>query len=98
MHHALSLDRFRRWLAVVGLALGVLGVFAAPARADEPAPDKTGAFQTTPNAYSVPGYVKPDPEKATTKELAVAVDAAAQSASHAMFSVNFVWTLVAGFL
>src|SRR5213075_1859245 len=51
-----------------------------------------------PNAYSVPGYVKPDPEKATTKELAVAVDAAAQSASHAIYSVNFVWTLIAGFL
>jgi Amt family ammonium transporter len=98
MHNVLSLDRFRRWLAVVGLALGVLGVLATPARADEPVPDKTGAFQTTPNAYSVPGYTKPDPEKATTKELAVAVDAAAQSASHAMFSVNFMWVLLAGFL
>jgi Amt family ammonium transporter len=98
MHHPLSLERFRRWLVVVGLALGVLGVLASPARADEPAPDKTGAFQTTPNGYSVPGYTKPDPEKATTKELAVAVDAAAQSASHAMFSVNFVWVLMAGFL
>ncbi len=92
------LDRFRHWLAAVGLALGVLGVLATPARADEPVPDKTGAFQTTPTPYSVPGYVKPDPEKATNKELAVAVDAAAQAASHAMFSVNFVWVLVAGFL
>ncbi|HTQ02782.1 MAG TPA: ammonium transporter [Polyangiaceae bacterium] len=98
MQNVLSLQRFRHWLAVIGLALGMLGVLAAPARADEPVPDKTGAFQTTPNAYSVPGYVKPDPEKATNKELAVAVDAAAQSASHALFSVNFVWTLVAGFL
>jgi Amt family ammonium transporter len=98
MHNVLSLDRFRRWLAIIGLALGVLGVFATPARADEPAPDKTGAFQTTPTPYSVPGYTKPDPEKATTKELAIAVDAAAQSASHAMFSVNFVWVLMAGFL
>jgi Amt family ammonium transporter len=98
MHNALPLDRLRRWLAIVGLALGVLGVLATPARADEPVPDKTGAFQTTPNAYSVPGYVKPDPEKATNKELAIAVDAAAQSASHALFSVNFVWTLIAGFL
>ena len=61
-------------------------------------PDKTGAFQTTPTAYSVPGYTKPDPEKATTKDLAVAVDAVAQSASHGIYSVNFVWTLVAGFL
>jgi Amt family ammonium transporter len=98
MHNVLSLERFRHWLAAIGLALGVLGVLAAPARADEPVPDKTGAFQTTPNAYSVPGYVKPDPDKATTKDLAVAVDVAAQSASHALFSVNFVWTLVAGFL
>ncbi len=98
MHNVLSLDRFRHWLAVIGLALGVLGVLAAPARADEPVPDKTGAFQTAPTPYSVPGYVKPDPEKATNKELAVAVDAAAQSASHALFGVNFVWTLVAGFL
>src|SRR5204863_7169741 len=39
-----------------------------------------------------------DPEKATTKDLAVAVDATAQAASHAIFSVNFVWVLMAGFL
>lgn len=67
-------------------------------RADEPVPDRTGAFQSVPNAASVPGYTKPDPEKATTKDLAVAVDAVAQSASHGIFSVNFVWTLIAGFL
>ena len=66
--------------------------------ADDPVPDKTGAFQTTPTAYSVPGYTKPDPDKATTKDLAAAVDAVAQSASHSIFSINFVWTLVAGFL
>jgi Amt family ammonium transporter len=71
---------------------------AAPAMADDPVPDKTGAFQTTPTAYSVPGYTKPDPAKATTKDLAVAVDAVAQSASHGLYSSNFVWTLVAGFL
>src|SRR5205823_4204766 len=72
---------------------------AAPAApAAEPVPDKTGAFQTTPTPYSVPGYTKPDPEKATTKELATAVDAVAQSASHGIYSANFVWTLVAGFL
>jgi Amt family ammonium transporter len=46
----------------------------------------------------VPGYTKPDPDKTTTKELAVAVDAVAQSASHGIYSVNFVWTLIAGFL
>ena len=66
--------------------------------ADDPVPDKTGAFQTTPTAFSVPGYTKPDPEKATPKDLAVAVDAVAQSASHGIYSVNFVWTLIAGFL
>ena len=46
----------------------------------------------------MPGYTKPDPDKATTKELAVAVDAVAQSASHTFFSINFVWMLIAGFL
>jgi Amt family ammonium transporter len=78
----------------------MLGVCAATsAYADEPpAPDKTGAFQTTPTTYSVPGYTKPDPEKATIKELATAVDATAQAASHGIFAVNFVWTLVAGVL
>ena len=43
---------------------------------------RSARFQTTPTAYSVPGYTKPDPGKATTKDLAVAVDAVAQSASH----------------
>jgi Amt family ammonium transporter len=66
--------------------------------ADEPVPDKIGAFQMTPNATSVPGYTKPDPEKATTKDLSVAVDAVAQSASRSFFSINFVWVLIAGFL
>jgi Amt family ammonium transporter len=93
-----SLHRWSRWLAVLAIAVGTLGALTTPAHADQPTPDKTGAFQTTPNAYSVPGYTKPDPEKATTKDLAVAVDATAQAASHAMFSVNFVWTLIAGFL
>src|SRR5205807_2241703 len=44
------------------------------------------------------GYIKPDPERATTKELAVAVDSVAQSASRGIYSINFVWTLIAGFL
>jgi Amt family ammonium transporter len=74
----------------------------APAAAAAPAapaePDRTGAFQSTPTSYSVPGYTKPDPDKATTKELAIAVDAAAQAASHGIYSANFVWTLIAGFL
>src|SRR3954468_14989089 len=90
--------RQRRWLAATGLAVALFGMAAAPAPADDPVPDKTGAFQTTPTAYSVPGYTKPDPAKATTKDLAVAVDAVAQSASHGLYAGNFVWTLVAGFL
>ena len=68
---ATSLRRVRR-LVCAALAASVLALAAAPAQADDPAPDKIGAFQTTPNAASVPGYTKPDPEKATTKELAVA--------------------------
>src|SRR5260370_22970071 len=81
------------------LAAGTRGAsVASRASGDEPVPDKTGAFQSTPTTYSVPGYTKPDPDKATTKELAIAVDATAQAASHGIYSVNFVWTLVAGFL
>jgi len=81
------------------LVVGLLALtMVSPACAEEPKADPTGAFQTTPNAYSVPGYTKLDPEKATTKDLATAVDAVAQSASHSLFSVNFVWTLIAGFL
>jgi ammonium transporter, Amt family len=91
------IHRQRRWLAATVLAT-LLAMAAAPAMADDPVPDKTGAFQTTPSAYSVPGYTKPDPAKATTKDLAVAVDAVAQSASHGLYSSNFVWTLIAGFL
>src|SRR5215471_5397319 len=85
--------RHRRWVAALALAVA-LGGMSASAFADDPVPDKTGAFQSTPSAYSVPGYTKPDPAKATTKDLAVAVDAVAQSASHGLFSANFVWTLV----
>ena len=91
------INRQRRWLAALFLGVALCGM-SASAFADDPAPDKTGAFQTTPSAYSVPGYTKPDPAKATPKDLAVAVDAVAQSASHGVYSANFVWTLVAGFL
>ena len=90
-------QRWRHWLAISACCLAALLTWAPRAYAD-PVPDKTGAFQTTPTAYSVPGYTKPDPAKATTKDLAVAVDAVAQSASHSLFSINFVWTLIAGFL
>src|SRR5881394_2611271 len=94
----MSNRRQRRWLAVMVLSMTLLGMSAGNAKADDPVPDKVGAFQTTPTAYSVPGYTKPDPAKATTKDLAVAVDAVAQSASHGIYSANFIWTLVAGFL
>jgi Amt family ammonium transporter len=87
-----------RCLALVALGAALVMMVPTRAFADDPVPDKTGAFQTTPTAFSVPGYTKPDPAKATTKDLAVAVDAAAQAASHGIYSVNFVWTLVAGFL
>jgi Amt family ammonium transporter len=91
--------RWRCWYAVTLLVAILVGIgSAAPARAADPAPDTTGAFQSTPTAFSVPGYTKPEPEKATTKELATAVDAVAQSASHGIYAINFVWTLVAGFL
>jgi ammonium transporter, Amt family len=91
--------RWRNWYAIIILFGALIGTaISSPARADEPVPDRTGAFQTTPTPFSVPGYTKPDPDKATAKELAVAVDAVAQSASHGIYSINFVWTLVAGFL
>lgn len=87
-----------RCLALVAVAAGLLSLTTRPAMADDPAPDKTGAYQTTPTAASVPGYTKLDPEKATSKDLATAVDAVAQSASRSYFSINFVWVLIAGFL
>jgi Amt family ammonium transporter len=90
--------RLNRCLALIALGAALVAMTPASAFADDPVPDKIGAFQTTPTAYSVAGYTKPDPAKATTKDLAVAVDAVAQAASHGIFSVNFVWTLVAGFL
>jgi Amt family ammonium transporter len=90
--------RLTRWIALVALGAALVAMAPTRAFADDPVPDKTGAFQTTPTAYSIAGYTKPDPAKATPKDLAVAVDAVAQAASHSLFSVNFVWTLVAGFL
>ena len=90
--------RSQRGLAIMALAVALVGTSATVAKADDPVPDKTGAFQTTPTAYTVPGYTKLDPAKATPKDVSAAVDAVAQSASHSLFSINFVWTLVAGFL
>src|SRR5260221_2059583 len=106
----LPVHRWRQWLACTALAMALLSLFtttrafaddapaaSAAAPASDPVPDKTGAFQSTPTAYSVPGYTKTDPEKATTKELATAVVAFARSASHGVYAGNFVRTLVAGF-
>src|SRR4029077_13600132 len=90
--------RLTRWIALIALGAALVAITPTSAFADDPVPDKTGAFQTTPTAYTVPGYTRPDPAKATTKDLAIAVDAVAQSASHGLYSSNFVWTLVAGFL
>src|SRR3954451_21139896 len=98
MSHVVSSRSRRRWLAVAALAVVLPCLSPVSAWADEPAPDKTGAYQMTPTAASVPGYTKPDPEKATTKELATSIDAVAQSSSRNYFSINFVWVLIAGFL
>jgi Amt family ammonium transporter len=99
MFNLLSAHRRRFWFALIALTVALLGAFTSTrAYADDPVPDPTGAFQSTPSAATVPGYTKPDPDKATTKELAGAVDAVAQAASHGIYSINFVWTLVAGFL
>jgi Amt family ammonium transporter len=99
MFNLFSAHRRRYWFALIALTVALLGTLTSTrAFADDPVPDPTGAFQTTPTTATVPGYTKPDPDKATTKELATAVDAVAQSASHGIYSINFVWTLVAGFL
>ncbi len=90
--------KYRLLGAALVVAMAATTFIGSATLADEPVPDRTGAFQSVPSAASVPGYTKPDPEKATTKDLAVAVDAVAQSASHGIFSINFVWTLIAGFL
>ncbi|HEX7670413.1 MAG TPA: hypothetical protein VF395_12545, partial [Polyangiaceae bacterium] len=91
--------RQRHWLAFIALTIALLGTcFSTQAFADEPTPDPVGAGQMTPTPASVPGYTKLDPEKATTKDLAAAVDTVAQSSSRNYFSLNFVWVLIAGFL
>jgi Amt family ammonium transporter len=89
----------RHWLTIIALFVALIATFApTKAYADAPAPDPIGAYQTTPTAASIPGYTKVDPDKATTKDLATAIDAVAQSSSRSYFSINFVWVLVAGFL
>jgi Amt family ammonium transporter len=99
MSNLFSLQRGRKWLALLLMVAAFIGVSSVgTAYADEPAPDPVGAYQMTPTPMSVPGYTKLDPEKATTKDVAAAVDAVASSASRSYFSINFVWVLIAGFL
>jgi Amt family ammonium transporter len=91
--------RPRQWFAFLALAIVAFGlVSSSRAYADDPAPDPIGAYQMTPTAASIPGYTKLDPEKATAKDVAAAIDAVAQSNSRNYFSMNFVWVLIAGFL
>ena len=95
-----SLRRCRPWLLFLVMGLGAV-LLAAKVQADEPAPDPTGAYMTTPTTApsgSVPGYEKPDPKTATLEQVAIAVDKVAQSTSRNFFAANYTWTLVAGFL
>jgi len=79
--------------------VALLGVFSTTrAYADDPVPDPIGANQTTPTAASVPNYTKPDPDKATTKDLAVAIDSVAQSASRSYSRSTSSGCWSAGFL
>ncbi len=92
--------RWRRLMLGVVLLLGMI-TLPAVVRADDPVPDRTGAFMTVPTTQpsgSVPGYIKPDPDKTSLKEVAASLDAVAQSTSRNFYAVNMTWTLVAGFL
>lgn len=89
--------RLQRVVVVLSCWAATLSV-VLPAHAADAVPDKTGAFQTTPTAASVPGYAKLDPKKMTADEVAGGLEAVAQSSSHNYFALNFVWVLVAGFL
>ena len=92
------IHRQRRWLAA--------GVLAGTARNGRRAGDgrRSGARQDRRVPDHADRVLGPGLHQARsrrrrrTKDLAVAVDAVAQSASHSLFSINFVWTLVAGFL
>jgi Amt family ammonium transporter len=85
------------WLALA-LGFGLVFLLVSSAQAGEPQPDRTGDFMMSPSATSVPNYTTPDPEKATTKDLATAIDAVAKSTSRNFYAANFAWTLIAGFL
>ena len=91
-------QKWRHWFAVSACCLLGLLAFAPTAHAADPPPDKTGAFQLTPTAASVPDYSKLDPKKMTPEQIASGIDAVARSSSRNYFSINFVWVLVAGFL
>ena len=103
------LTRIRKLLSTTALGLAVF--IASPTRADgpstdpstkappEPKADTTGAYQMTPTPLSVPNYTElKDPASAKTEELARNFSAVAASTSRNFFSINFMWTLFAGFL
>ncbi len=92
-----AVDGWRRWFLALLCSVAVL-VAWAPRASAQAEPDKTGAFQSVPTQVSVPGYTKLDPKKMTSEQVAAGIDAAASAASHAFYGINFVWTLVAGFL
>jgi Amt family ammonium transporter len=91
------IHRQRRWLAA-GILAVLLATAAAPAMADDPVPDKTGAFQTTPTAYSVPATPSRTRRRRPRRISQSPSTPWRSPASHGLFSSNFVWTLVAGFL
>src|SRR5438105_10192806 len=73
------------------LHLCVLVAFALASLALAGAPDRTGARHLNPTtgpAGSLPGYAAPP----------TASDPLARAASREYYSLNFVWTLLAGFL
>ena len=93
------IHRQRRWLAAVtlGATLLLLGTGTTPSPTT-PCRTRPAHSRRRPRRTRSPATPSRIPAKATPKDLAVAVDAVAQAASHSYFSINFVWTLVAGFL
>ncbi len=99
MYWSVLLHRGR--IALMGLALGagVMSMATAPVFADDaPAaevavadPAGTGPVYTTPTDSTVPGY-------SSAKTADAKADALAAAITHNYYSINFVWTLVAGFL
>src|SRR3954467_2840584 len=89
------------WLIALVMCAAVISV-ARPAQAAEP--DRTGAFMSTPDGNSVPGYkapadaAKPAPDELKPERMRADLDAVASSSGRNFYAANFTWTLVAGFL